>query len=187
MNLPNRLTIARLAGTVVFVAAMSIPFPGRYPLALGVFLLSALTDFLDGHLARRDGLITDFGKLMDPLADKVLMAAGFVCLVPLGMLPAWAAVAILAREFLITGLRTLAAGKGVVLPAERLGKWKTVLQVATIGALLAIVALEPAAPRSSPLFPFGFALVLATVALTLLSGLGYAIRNRQLFLDDVAG
>lgn len=179
-RLPNRLTVARLAGAVLFVLAMSVPVPGGPWIAAAVFLLAAVTDFLDGHLARRHGWVSDFGKLMDPLADKVLMAAGFVCLVPSGLVPAWAAVAILAREFLVTGLRTLAAGKGIVLAAERLGKWKTVLQVVTVLYLLGLLAMRPDDPASLPGHAAGMVLLLATVLLTFGSGLSYLANNRGL-------
>ncbi len=184
MNWPNRLTIARLLATIVFVAAMSIELNGSHTVAFVIFLAASLTDFLDGYLARKYNLITDFGKLMDPLADKVLIAAGFICLIPHNLIPAWVVVAILAREFLVTGLRTLAASKGVVLAAENLGKWKTVLQVLTISVLLGILAFLPQPPAPSPLTVLGIFLIYLTLALTVLSGLNYAIRNRALFLHD---
>ncbi len=132
MNLPNQLTVARLVLSVFFVACLSVRFPFNHTLALAIFLIATATDYLDGEIARKHNLITDFGKLMDPLADKILTAAAFICLIPYGALPAWVVIVIIAREFLITGLRLLAGAKGVVLPAEKLGKHKTGWQMATI-------------------------------------------------------
>ena len=121
MNLPNILTLLRLGLTVLLVASLSVEYPWRFAIALVLFLLASLTDYLDGVLARKWNLITDFGKLMDPLADKILTASAFICLIPFGALPAWAVIIIISREFLITGLRLLASSKGVILPAEKLG------------------------------------------------------------------
>ncbi len=180
MNWPNRLTVARLLATALFVLLMSLPFNGHYLAAFIVFLVAAFTDFLDGYLARKYNLITDFGKLMDPLADKVLMTAGFIMLVPI--IPAWVVVFILAREFLVTGLRTLAASKGIVLAAENLGKWKTVLQVATIAVLLGILAFPALLKNSSILELIATILIYVTLLITVLSGLNYALRNRSLYL-----
>src|SRR6187402_2465491 len=113
MNLPNQLTVARLFITVLFVAALSVEFPGNKIAALVLFLAATLTDYLDGVIARKWNLITDFGKLMDPLADKVLTASVFICLIPFGALPAWVVIIIISREFLITGLRLLASSKNI--------------------------------------------------------------------------
>lgn len=185
MNLPNQLTMARLLATGFFVGVLALDLPGRFWWAGGVFAGAAFTDFLDGWLARRHQQVTDFGKLMDPLADKVLMAAGFVCLVPYGLVPAWVAVLILAREFLVTGLRTLAVGKGVVLAAERLGKWKTVLQIAAILTLLATAAggwgegAHGVAWRLS-----GNVLLALATLLTVASGFSYCWNNRALFFSE---
>ena len=121
MNLPNQLTVARFFLTIVFVAALSFEWAWHFTVGLVVFIAAGITDYFDGAIARRRNLVTDFGKLMDPLADKIMIAAAFICLVPLHAIPAWAAVVIISREFLITGLRLLAAGKGVVLSSERLG------------------------------------------------------------------
>src|ERR1043165_5339575 len=122
MNWANRLNLSRLVLTVVFVAALSSSWPYARTAALIVFLLAGLTDFVDGEIARRYGTVTNFGKLMDPLVDKIMMAAAFISLVPLKAVPAWAATAVVVRDFLITGLRLMASAKGQILPAERLGK-----------------------------------------------------------------
>ena len=184
MNLPNKLTLFRLALTGAFVLAMEGRAAWGHAVALGLFLAAALTDYLDGVIARKRGLITDFGKLMDPLADKVLTASAFICLIP--QVPAWAVIAIIAREFLITGLRLLAGSKGVVLPAERLGKHKTGWQMATIIFFLVLLAagdvpgLLPVSARDFASGIFGTAMVWITVVLTVYSGGAYFWKNRAL-------
>jgi CDP-diacylglycerol--glycerol-3-phosphate 3-phosphatidyltransferase len=185
MNLPNKLTLLRLVLTVFFVVCLSVSFSGHLAAALGLFLLATLTDYLDGEIARRWNLITDFGKLMDPLADKVLTASAFICLIPYGVLPAWAVIIIISREFLITGLRLLASTKGIVLPAEKLGKHKTAWQMISILYFLGLLAWKaPAAGFPLVLSPvwhwIGVTLVTITVALTLFSGLAYFWKNRHL-------
>src|SRR5260221_1268763 len=120
MNWANRITLSRLALTVVFVVALNSSWHYGRTSALVIFLIAGLTDFIDGEIARRYGVITNFGKLMDPLVDKIMMAAAFISLVPLKAVPAWAATAVVARDFLITGLRLMASAQGRVLPAERL-------------------------------------------------------------------
>ncbi len=132
MNWANRLTLGRLVLTVLFVFALSSNWAYGRTAALALFLLASVTDYLDGEIARRYGIVTKFGKLMDPLVDKVMMAAAFICLVPIGAIPAWVATIVVARDFLITGLRLLAATEGIVLPAETLGKHKTSWQIATV-------------------------------------------------------
>src|SRR5207253_5007012 len=132
MNWANRLTLGRLALTVLFVAALNSSWQYGRTAALLIFLIAGVTDFIDGEIARRYGIITNFGKLMDPLVDKIMMAAAFISLVPLKAVPAWAATVVVARDFLITGLRLMASAKGRVLPAERLGKHKTSWQIVTV-------------------------------------------------------
>jgi CDP-diacylglycerol--glycerol-3-phosphate 3-phosphatidyltransferase len=185
MNLPNMLTLLRLGLTALLVVSLSAEYPAHFAIALLVFFLASLTDYLDGVIARKWNLITDFGKLMDPLADKVLTASAFICLIPYKALPAWAVIIIISREFLITGLRLLASSKGVVLPAEKLGKHKTAWQMITIVFFLALLALRDLALENSPfvdmLWSYGGAfLVTITVALTLFSGSAYLWKNRDL-------
>jgi CDP-diacylglycerol--glycerol-3-phosphate 3-phosphatidyltransferase len=191
MNWANRLTLSRLLLTVLFVAALSSSWAYARTSALIIFLIAGLTDFIDGEIARRYGSITNFGKLMDPLVDKIMMAAAFISLVPLKAVPAWAATAVVARDFLITGLRLMASAKGRVLPAERLGKQKTSWQVITVIfflGLLAIAELRYANERSTWWFrawhDAGPVLVWITVALTIYSGLGYVWRHRELIASD---
>src|ERR1700689_4890631 len=150
MNLPNKLTASRFGLTVIFLWLLFWPgtVPFRYTFALIFFCLAGVTDFLDGRIARSRNLITNFGILMDPLADKVMTCSAFIAFVesthlhpdaPV-KLAAWMVVIIVARELAITGLRLLAASKNVVLAAERFGKHKTISQIITIIALLVVVA-----------------------------------------------
>ena len=205
MNLPNKLTISRFVMTAAFVTTMAVGLeweeihaPGRekgwsfaYSAALLFFLAASVTDYLDGHFARKLGVVTNFGKLMDPLADKVMIAAAFICLVPLKAIPAWVVIVVIAREFLITGLRLLAAGRGVILHSERLGKHKAVWQIVTAGyflLLLAVMEWERAGWLSLhvrkwwwPAWRYGgWTLAAVTLVLTVFSGLGYLRKHRDL-------
>ena len=191
MNWANRLTLSRLALTVLFVAALNSSWQYARTSALIIFLIAGLTDFVDGEVARRYGIITNFGKLMDPLVDKIMMAAAFISLVPLKAVPAWAATTVVARDFLITGLRLMAATKGRVLPAERLGKQKTSWQIITIIFFLALLAASELrfADESSTWWlrardDAGPILVWITVALTVYSGLGFTWRHRELIAPE---
>jgi CDP-diacylglycerol--glycerol-3-phosphate 3-phosphatidyltransferase len=191
MNWANRLTLSRLALTVLFVAALNSSWHYARTCALIIFLVAGLTDFIDGEVARRYGIITNFGKLMDPLVDKIMMAAAFISLVPLKAVPAWAATAVVARDFLITGLRLIASAKGRVLPAERLGKQKTSWQIITTLFFLGLLAaseLRFADEKSTWWLrawdDAGPVLVWITVALTVYSGLGFMWRHRELIAPD---
>lgn len=193
MNLPNQLTVARLALSFVFVALLSIEgVEYTRTAALVVFSIAAITDFLDGHLARKHNLITNFGKLMDPLADKVLMCAGFVLLTRLELIPAWIVVMILSREFLVTGLRLLASAEGVVLAAENLGKYKTIFQIVTvIYFLLFLASSDKILSFLRPVFDsfylgpnhLGLVLIWISLILTLWSGCSYVWKNRKMLSD----
>ena len=191
MNWANRLTLSRLLLTVVFVAALNSSWQYGRTCALVIFIVAGLTDFVDGEIARRYGFVTNFGKLMDPLVDKILVAAAFISLVPLRAVPAWAATTVVARDFLITGLRMMASAKGKVLPAEMLGKQKTSWQVVTVIFFLAMLSLHElryANERSTWWFrawdQAGPVLVWITVALTIYSGVGYAWRHRELIAPE---
>lgn len=188
MNLPNKLTLFRLALTAVFVVSLSLDYGRHFTVALAVFLLATLTDYLDGEIARKHNLITDFGKLMDPLADKILTASAFICLIPYGAIPGWAVIIIISREFLITGLRLLASAKGIVLPAEKLGKHKTAWQMATILFFLTLLAAGDYLPRDQQILSMlwtygGTFLVAVTTLLTVASGLAYLWKNRSLIQE----
>jgi CDP-diacylglycerol--glycerol-3-phosphate 3-phosphatidyltransferase len=140
MNLPNKLTVARFFMALAFVGLMSFHYIGTYLAAYVLFIIAAITDHYDGKIARERNLITNFGKLLDPVADKVLMAGAFVSLmaVPSLWVPAWAVVVIITREFLITGVRGLAASAGNVIAANTWGKTKTVLQMVYVFTFLAL-------------------------------------------------
>ena len=142
MNLPNRLTLARLLLALGFAAVFSSGLAYGYRISLVLFIVASVTDYVDGEIARRWGLVTDLGRLMDPLVDKILLLGALVCLVSVGSVPAWVVVVVMSREFLITGLRLMAATKGVVLPAERLGKHKTGWQIAMVLFFLLMLALR---------------------------------------------
>ena len=193
MNLPNQLTVGRFALTAVFVGLLSSrSIPCGKSWALVAFAAAAITDFLDGHLARKHGTITNFGKLLDPVADKVLMAAGFVMLVGFDLIPAWIVVAILGREFLVTGIRLLASAEGHVLAAEKLGKHKTTWQIVTLVYFLAFLASgdPPWAPVAA-VFQWrlarpeilGEALLYTSLVLTMWSGWSVAWNSRQLLRE----
>ena len=191
MNWANRLTLSRLGLTILFVIALNSSWQYGRTAALVLFLIAGLTDFIDGEIARRYGVITNFGKLMDPLVDKIMVAAAFISLVPLKAVPAWAATTVVARDFLITGLRMMASAKGKILPAEMLGKQKTSWQVVTVIFFLALLSLHElryANEESRWWFrawdQAGPILVWITVALTVYSGLGYAWRHRELIAPN---
>lgn len=191
MNWANRLTISRLVLTVLFVAMLNCAWPYARTTAFIIFLIAGVTDFVDGEIARRYGIVTNFGKLMDPLVDKIMMAAAFISLVPLGAIPAWAATTVVAREFLITGLRLMASARGRVLPAEGLGKHKTAWQIITVIFFLGLLAAAElhygdgkSGWRYRAWYDAGPVLVWITVALTLYSGLRYAWRHRDVIAPD---
>jgi CDP-diacylglycerol--glycerol-3-phosphate 3-phosphatidyltransferase len=172
MNLPNFLTLVRMALVPVFIVLF---YQGFEIAAAVVFIIAAATDALDGHIARSRNMITNFGKLMDPLADKVLTTSALICLVDVGVVAAWMVIVILAREFAITGLRSVAASEGVVIPAGASGKLKTVLQMVAV-----IILLLNDWPFSLFGFPGGQVLLWAAVALTVYSGAEYLWNGRHL-------
>src|ERR1700677_3089907 len=191
MNWANRLTVARLFFTFIFVVALSTDCPYGRTIGLALFLLAGITDYADGKIARHFKMITDFGKLMDPLVDKIMIAAAFICLVPLKAIPAWAVVVIISREFLITGLRMLALSKGRILPAESMGKHKTAWQIITVVYFLGVLSLREIRNQRGPLPDSwyysdsfwgyaGAALIICALGFTLYSGFGYLWKNRAL-------
>lgn len=198
MNLPNKLTVGRFALTALFIWVLFTPIPFHRTLALFFFGLAGITDFLDGRIARTRGLITNFGVLMDPLADKIMTCSAFVAFVesthqspqPPVTVEAWMVIIIVARELAITGLRLLAASKNVVLAAERYGKHKTVSQIVAIIALLIMDACNEWPSWLQHLLKGwvpGFAEIAlwVTVVLTMTSGILYLWRNRELYLRDM--
>jgi CDP-diacylglycerol--glycerol-3-phosphate 3-phosphatidyltransferase len=197
VNLPNQLTLARLAITTVFAAVLEMDWSYRCTAGLLLFAVASLTDYADGAIARRYNLVTDFGSLMDPLVDKVLMATALICLsvIPYNhhpILPAWVSILIISREFLITGLRQIAVSKGVVLSADRWGKHKTIWQIIAILYYFLILSFNewsvagwfPALPGEPSLWSkTGWGVMGIALALTVWSGLSYLWRNRSLIAD----
>jgi CDP-diacylglycerol--glycerol-3-phosphate 3-phosphatidyltransferase len=196
MNLPNKLTVSRFLVTVAFLVVMFSRMPFRETIALALFLVAGVSDFLDGELARRRKLITNFGILMDPLADKIMVCTAFIAFVGLEWLPAWMAVVVVARELAITGLRLLAASKSVVLAAERYGKHKTVSQIVAIVAILILASYAQWGAAGRAVFGwqlfgepwirrFAEAAKWLAVLLTFISGWLYLWKNRVLYLHDM--
>jgi CDP-diacylglycerol--glycerol-3-phosphate 3-phosphatidyltransferase len=198
MNLPNKLTASRFGLTALFLWALFSPIPYNDTLALVFFGLGGVTDFLDGRIARSRQLITNFGKLMDPLADKVMTCSAFIAFVESTHLnpdspvkvAAWMVIVIVARELAITGLRLLAASKNVVLAAERFGKHKTISQIVCIIALLVVDARGEWPEVLQAVFGswvpvFAAVMLWVTVALTVFSGGFYLWRNRHFYLNDM--
>jgi CDP-diacylglycerol--glycerol-3-phosphate 3-phosphatidyltransferase len=175
LNTPNLLTLFRILLVPLLVVVLLTKFEGKEFVGLAVFLLASLTDFLDGYIARRHQKITRLGQLLDPAADKILTSAAFISLVELGVAPAWMVVAIIAREFAISALRSFAAAEGVVIPAGLWGKVKTTVQIVAISLLIIyerLGELERLAPLS---------LWLALIV-SVYSGLEYFVRFGRLVL-----
>ncbi|WP_302778244.1 CDP-diacylglycerol--glycerol-3-phosphate 3-phosphatidyltransferase [Anaerotruncus colihominis] len=198
MNLPNKLTVMRMALIPVFLVFMLVEsIQHRYLIAAVIFAAASFTDYLDGHIARRDGLVTNFGKLMDPLADKLLVFSALVCFIELEMSSALIVFIILAREFLVTSVRLIAAEQGTVIAADIWGKMKTVSQI--IWVLVALIALwleeswplfmtvspGASAPPAPVIFLIGLSFVIQTIVviLTVFSGFNYIWKNRSLLGD----
>jgi len=197
MNLPNKLTVSRFLFTVGFLAVIFSEIPYHESLALLLFSAVSLTDYFDGMIARRDKLITNFGILMDPLADKILVCSAFIAFVGRGWMPAWMVVIIVARELAITGLRLLAASKNVVLAAEGFGKHKTISQIVAIISVLVLMSYLQWGGVGEVIFgfhifghkpwvqPFKEISIWVAVVLTFISGGLYLWRNRALYLQDL--
>ena len=173
MNTPNKLTVARMIMVPFFVLFMLAGFAGTAGkwIALAIFVVASLTDYLDGHLARKYNLVTDFGKFMDPLADKLLVCSALICLVELDRLAAWIVIVIIGREFIISGFRLVAADNGVVIAASYWGKFKTVSQMIMI--ILMIMNLGGFFSVLEQIF------VGLAVALTVISLVDYLYKNRN--------
>ena len=186
MNLPNLLTLIRMALVPVFIVFFYLGQGGAALyniLALVVFVAASATDAIDGQIARKRNMITTFGKLMDPLADKVLTTAAFIVFVDIGIMAAWMVIVILAREFAITGLRGVAASEGVVIAADFSGKLKTVFQMTAICVILlanALVYIPGASYVSVVVSGIGVVLIWIAVLLTIYSGIEYLWKGRKL-------
>ncbi len=196
MNLPNKLTVSRFLLTAVFLVVMFSRVPFHETISLAVFVAASITDYFDGKIARQRQLITSFGALMDPLADKILTCSAFIAFVDRDWFPAWMVVVVVARELAITGLRMLAASKNVVIAAERYGKHKTISQIICIIAVLVLASYREWGQVGEAVFGFSVAgrpwivafteaTKWATVVLTGLSGWLYLWRNRRIYLNDM--
>lgn len=196
MNLPNKLTLSRFFLTVGFLAVMFSEMSFHKTIALALFIAAGISDFLDGQIARRRKLITNFGILMDPLADKIMVCSAFIAFIELHWIQAWMVVIVVARELAITGLRLLAASKNVVLAAEGYGKHKTISQIVAIIAILVLHCYKEWGPVGQAVFGwkigdlpwidrFTSVSIWVAVALTFISGWLYLWKNRSLYLQDL--
>ena len=178
MNLPNKLTLFRVILIPFFVFFLLAPYftgYGNY-IAVPVFIVASITDFLDGHIARKRNLVTNFGKFMDPLADKLLVCSALICLIELDRLPAWIVIIIIAREFIISGFRLIASDNGVVIAASYSGKFKTTFQ------MLMVIVLILDIPH--PVFYWlGVILTYVSLALTVISLIDYIVKNKNVLQD----
>ena len=177
MNLPNKLTLARVFAVPFFILTYMF---GYFLPAFIIFVLASLTDMLDGKIARKHNLVTNFGKIMDPLADKILVYSAFCLMVEDGTMPAWMLIVILAREFAIAGMRTVAASEGIVIAAGMSGKIKTVLQMIAVPVLL-LAAAVATAPYHQVLFKGGMVFLWASLIMTVYSGIEYIAKNKNVF------
>ena len=178
MNLPNKLTIARVIMIPVFLVFLYLNNWGceKY-IAVGIFILASLTDLLDGKIARKYNLVTNFGKFMDPLADKLLVCSAMICLIELGLLPAWIVIIIIAREFIISGFRLIASDNGVVIAASYWGKFKTTFQMLMVIVLLLNFDI--------PAFKIlGTVLIWIATILTVVSLIDYIIKNKDVLKEQ---
>ena len=169
MNLPNKLTVLRVIMIPIFVIFMITPWANKY-VALALFCIASFTDYLDGYLARRDNLVTNFGKFMDPLADKLLVCSAMICLIP--KLPVWVVLIIIAREFIISGFRLVASENGIVIAASYWGKFKTVSHMTMV--IMLILDLPFAAYQVATQVVIWVGLIL-----TLISLVDYVWKNKQ--------
>ena len=172
MNTANKLTLCRVVMIPIFIVLLYLEFTGHLWVALAVFILASITDFVDGYVARHYNQVTDFGKFMDPLADKLLVMSAMVWFVEVGWMPAWACFVVIARELAVTGLRLVAVEQGLVIAAGKSGKVKTAATMVCICLLLAI--------PNEPLRLVCVAVILVT---TVYSGVEYFVKNRQVILN----
>lgn len=191
MNVPNKITLSRIFLIPIFIIIMSVSFdwgqwdigstslPVSHFVAAIIFIVAAGTDFLDGHYARKYNLVTNLGKFLDPLADKLLVSAALILLVEIGLAPAWVVIIIISREFAVTGLRLVAAGEGIVLAASHMGKLKTATQLIAISLLLLHNF-----PFSFMDFPLGTILLYIAMVITAISGYDYFVKNWHVMRDS---
>ncbi|MEC5422623.1 CDP-diacylglycerol--glycerol-3-phosphate 3-phosphatidyltransferase [Virgibacillus sp. C22-A2] len=191
MNIPNKITLSRIFLIPIFIILLSVPFnwgewnigetslPVSHFAAALLFIIAAATDWVDGYYARKYDLVTNLGKFLDPLADKLLVSAALILLVEMGIAPAWIVIVIISRELAVTGLRLVAAGEGIVLAAGSMGKLKTATQMIAISVLLLHNF-----PFSFIGFPFGMIMLYAALIFTIISGYDYFVKNWHVMRDS---
>ncbi|MDD6695724.1 MAG: CDP-diacylglycerol--glycerol-3-phosphate 3-phosphatidyltransferase [Firmicutes bacterium] len=186
MNLPNKLTILRVIMVPFFVTFLLLtPSHADFKwIAFALFVVASLTDLLDGHIARKYHMITNFGKFMDPLADKLLVSAALVCLTALGFIPAWMTVVIISREFIISGFRLIAAEQGRVIAAGWWGKWKTSVTMVTLAILLLLVNDKGFGAAYDGFMTVTTILLWISVILTVVSLVDYLIKNKDVMKEE---
>lgn len=179
MNLPNKLTLFRVILIPFFVFFLLAPYFEGYSnyIAVAIFIVASITDFLDGKIARKYHLVTNFGKFMDPLADKLLVSSALICLVALNKIPAWIVIVIIAREFIISGFRLVAADNGVVIAASYWGKFKTAFQMVTVIVLILNIPGKVFAV-------IGTVLIYISLVLTVISLIDYIAKNKDVLKDQ---
>ncbi len=179
MNLANKLTLLRVAMIPFFLLVLYLlPSPLNIYIGVLIFVIASVTDFIDGHIARSRNLITDFGKFMDPLADKLLVSSALIYMSEAGMLAAWITIVIISREFVVSGIRLVAATNGTVLAASIWGKIKTAVTM----VMIVIVMLDLPLPFYKEI---GYLLIAAATFFTILSGYDYVWKNRQIFVGKM--
>lgn len=205
MNLPNKITLVRIFLVPIFMIVMFLPVPYANLIAFFIFIVASLTDFIDGRLARSRNLVTNFGKFLDPLADKLLVAAALIALVGQDKLPSWIATVIIAREFIVTGIRLIASNEGRVIAASIWGKMKTVTQIIAISLLLIdnyrlpadesdifmiqkfqnLIANFTVAPIDGVVGILAVIMVAVATVATIFSGYDYIVKNKDVLkLED---
>ena len=206
MNLPNKITVARILLVPIFMIVLYLPFDWANVVGVVIFIIASITDSLDGHIARSRNLVTNFGKFLDPIADKLLVAAALIALVGMNKIPSWFVTIVIAREFIVTGIRLLANGEGRVIAASVWGKLKTITQMIAIP----LVLLDTTAPLTSDkadvfminklqnlFFTFGenpvintvgilaTIMIMVSVVITVFSGVDYLVKNKDVLkLED---
>ncbi|EGY78578.1 CDP-diacylglycerol--glycerol-3-phosphate 3-phosphatidyltransferase [Peptoniphilus indolicus] len=170
MNTANKLTMLRILMVPIFVLFMYLNIENSRIIATIIFVIASFTDFLDGYIARKNNLVTNFGKFADPLADKILVAAALICLTELGDVPAWGVIIIIAREFAVTGFRIIAASENITIAASPLGKIKTVSQLVSLIILLTNITM---------IYKIGIVSFYIAILFTIISGVDYFIKNKK--------
>lgn len=194
MNLPNKLTLSRVIMVPVFVAFLLLTPKFLYFkwIALAIFIIASLTDLLDGKIARKYNLITNFGKFMDPLADKLLVCSALIGMSSLGVIPAWITIIIIAREFIISGFRLIAAEKGVVIAASMWGKWKTTFQMVMLCVQMIVMnyyfapyvtGIKKIPANVSIIMLVGNVTMYIALVLTVVSLIDYLVKNKDVLKD----